>query len=85
MNLDALLEPVEREPNPCKIARLISELDEPYSSALQTLVDTRHPEGGLSDMALRGRLRVAGLPVSISTIHYHRRGLCSCIPKGLVG
>lgn len=84
MSLDALLAPLPiDEPTPCKIARMVTELDEPYSSALQKLVDVTYPNGGLSDMALRARLKAAGLPVSISTIHYHRRGLCSCVGKGL--
>ena len=85
MNLDALLEPVgPREPRLCRVGLLIQTLEEPYKSALVKLVEVKHADGGLSDQSLVGRLREAGLPMSVSTVHYHRRGLCSCV-KGLVG
>jgi hypothetical protein len=85
MNLDALLAPIEpAKPRLCKIGTLLTTLDEPYRSALENLVTVKHSEGGLSDQALCGRLREAGISMSVSTVHYHRRGLCSCV-KGMVG
>ena len=85
MNLDALLAPIEPHPvRLCKIGILLTTLEEPYKSALTNLVTLKHADGGLSDQALCGRLREAGIPMSVSTVHYHRRALCSCV-KGLVG
>lgn len=79
MNLEALLEPVpERSGKPCKLARQITDLDEPYKSALQKLVDTPWKAGGLSDAQLRERLFAAGIEMGQTVIHYHRRGICSC-------
>lgn len=85
MNLDALLAPIETaKPRLCKIGTLLTTLEEPYKSALANLVAVKHADGGLSDQALCGRLREAGISMSVSTVHYHRRGLCSCM-KGLIG
>lgn len=80
MNLEALLEPLPERgaPRPCKTARIIAGLEEPYRSALQKLVDLSFANGGLSDAALRDRMLKAGLDVATSNIHYHRRGICSC-------
>lgn len=85
MNLDALLEPIpDKQAKPCRLGLTIASLDEPYKSALERLVELKHSDGGLSDQALVGRLREAGISMSVSTAHYHRRGLCSCA-KGMVG
>jgi len=85
MNLDALLAPIdERGPRPCRLGHLLATLEEPYKSALANLVTLKHADGGLSDQALVGRLREAGLPMSVSTVHYHRRNICSCT-KGMIG
>jgi hypothetical protein len=85
MSLDALLEPIpDRQARPCKLGILLTTLEEPYKSALENLVTLKHADGGLSDQALVGRLRQAGIPMSVSTAHYHRRGICSCV-KGMVG
>jgi hypothetical protein len=79
MNLDALLAPIPSRGNtPCKLARTIADLPEPYKTALQNLVDTPWAEGGLSDSGLRKRLLEAGIDIGATNIHYHRRGTCSC-------
>lgn len=85
MSLDVLLEPIPaKAATPCKVAQLITSLDEPYKSAVQNLVDTSYKQGGLSDYQLRERLLSAGIDVGGTVINYHRRGVCSC-RKLLVG
>lgn len=79
MNLDALLAPVERRGvKPCKIARILTALEDPYKSALQNLIDTVYSDGGLSDAELSKRMKDAGLESSITSVRYHRGKLCSC-------
>lgn len=84
MNLDALLEPLpnRREPKPCKLGQTLLQLEEPYKTALAELVSRSYADGGLSDRELYLRLDAAGIPVSPSVIHYHRRQACSC--RGVV-
>lgn len=80
MNLDALLEPIpsRRKITLCKLGQTLSKLEEPYKTALQKLVATSYADGGLSDRDLSVRLDAAGIQISTSVIHYHRRSLCSC-------
>lgn len=79
MNLDALLEPIpKRGAQPCLIQRHLNDLDEPYKSALQKLLDTRFTDGGMSDAELAQRMLQAGLKSSHTTVRIHRSGLCSC-------
>ena len=80
MNLEALLEPVpERNTiRPCRLGQHIIDLEEPYKTALRQLVEIGYSQGGLSDRELYKRLELAGISVSTSVIHYHRRNLCSC-------
>lgn len=84
MSLDILLEPIPAKHQPCKLARIIAGLEEPYQSALKKLVETSWRDGGLSDSDLRQRMLKAGIEVGATVIHYHRRGICACA-KGLVG
>lgn len=79
MNLEALLEPTpERRVRPCRLGQHILNLEEPYKTALMNLVAIGFSEGGLSDRELYKRLELAGISVSTSVIHYHRRKVCSC-------
>ena len=85
MNLDALLEPIpQRHTRPCKLGQALIELDEPYKTALQNLVTTEHENGGLTAAKLAQRLADAGLNISATVVHMHRKGQCSC-RKALVG
>lgn len=79
MSLDILLEPIQpKEPKPCKLGQALLDLDEPYKSALQNLVDTGHVDGGLTAAALAKRLQDAGLGISATVVHMHRKNQCSC-------
>lgn len=78
MNLDALLEPAENLRQPCKLGRIVNGLEEPYKSALETLIAVPYVDGGESDSALRVRLSKAGLHVSQPVIYRHRTHECSC-------
>lgn len=80
MSLDALLEPVpDRDRvHPCRLGQAIIDLEEPYKAALRELVARKYQDGGLSDRELFKRLELAGIHVSASVIHYHRRKICSC-------
>lgn len=84
MDLNVLLEPVaqDRAPGPCKVARIVASLEEPYRSALDRLVSTKYQDGGLADEALAARMKAAGVPAGATVINRHRRGQCTC--EGLV-
>lgn len=85
MSLDVLLEPIPVPTiRPCKLGTAVTELAEPYKAALENLIAVRYQDGGLTDAGLHQRLTQAGFNISISVIHYHRRGICSC-KKGMVG
>lgn len=78
MDLDVLLEPVNHDSMPCKLARIVMGLEEPYREVLQKLVDKKYIDGGLSDSALQLRMKRAGLQVSTPVIWRHRFKTCSC-------
>ena len=80
MSLDVLLDPIpDRNPAvPCKVGRIISDLEEPYKSAVVNLVSTSWPDGGLTDEQLASRLTKAGFPIGASTIRTHRKAMCNC-------
>jgi hypothetical protein len=81
MSLDILLEPITRatEKLPCKVGRFQLTLDEPYRSALVTLLETTYQLGGLSDEDLTQRLNQAGCDVGATVVYKHRRGKCTCV------
>jgi hypothetical protein len=81
MSLDILLEPVidrSHEKLPCKVGRILASLDDPYKTALVTLLGTAYSHGGLSDEALTERIKLAGFPVGASVVNRHRRNKCAC-------
>jgi len=79
MSLDVLLEPIPaKEVEPCKVGRMLADLDDPYKSALANLLNLSYANGGMSDEALAERINKAGLKVGASVINRHRRGKCHC-------
>lgn len=80
MNLEVLLEPIERAPKErkCKVAETIDRLEEPYRKALANLVATTYQMGGLTDEELSARLRDAGIGIGTTVINKHRRQRCVC-------
>jgi hypothetical protein len=78
MNLESLLEPVEHEATPCKILKIIMELEDPYRSAVVQMLNTRFMDGGLSDEKLSMKMKKAGLRVSWQVIYRHRSKICCC-------
>jgi len=79
MSLDVLLEPIPvKTKTPCKVGRVLASLDDPYKTALLTLLDTRFVDGGLADDAVAERLERAGFDVGATTVRSHRKGTCSC-------
>jgi hypothetical protein len=80
MGLELLLEPAAGTipGKPCKVARTLTGLAEPYRSALENLLATPYRLGGLTDEALALKLRQAGIPVGATLLNRHRRGLCTC-------
>jgi len=80
MNLDVLLEPIpsRNAPQPCLVARILNDLQEPYRGALERLLNTTYRDGGLSDEQLALKMRDAGLEAGQTAIHKHRKGKCIC-------
>lgn len=80
MNLDALLEPVpdRNSPKLCKVGLYLADLNDPYLTALKTLLGTLVVDGGMSDEAVAERMTKAGLPVGSKTVYRHRRKGCTC-------
>lgn len=80
MNLDALLEPIpdRNQKQPCKVGRIVAGLEEPYKSALTTLLATSYADGGLADEAIQKRMDAAGLQVGATVINRHRKLTCTC-------
>lgn len=79
MNLDALLEPVPgRYTQPCKVGRIVAKLEDPYKTALITMLASAYVDGGFSDTMIRTRLTSAGFQVSTPVIWRHRNNQCSC-------
>lgn len=80
MSLDVLLEPIpdRNKKEPCKIGRILADLQEPYKGALTTLLATSYADGGLADEAVAARMKAAGLPVGSKTVYKHRRQQCTC-------
>ena len=79
MNLDLLLAPIpERTVQPCKVGRIVDELQEPYKGALLALLNHAYADGGISDEALTDRMRAAGLDVGASVVNRHRKNRCTC-------
>jgi hypothetical protein len=79
-NLEALLEsaPSIEGMKPCVLGRQIKELPDPYSGAVQGMLNNRE----LSADFVSFKLKSAGLSGSVRTIQIHRRGLCGCPSKG---
>lgn len=77
--LDTLLLP--RQGKPCKVGRILGELDEPYKSALAELLADHD---GMPDEPLRQLMKRAGLNVSYSSVYRHRREFCNCESVGIV-
>jgi hypothetical protein len=65
----------------CVIGRPLVDLDEPYRSALQKIVDLTWPEGGLTEFGVAQAMNESGLPGSPTSVLRHRRGLCICQKK----
>lgn len=79
MNLDILLEPIpEPKPTLCKLGKVLEQLEDPYKTALQNLVNLQYADGGMSDEALTERLHQAELPMGSTIVNRHRRLVCSC-------
>lgn len=81
MNLDALLEPIPEQvkrKEPCKVGRIINDLEAVYKTALIEMLERSYPDGGMTDEAIADRLKRAGLPVSPTVINRHRKGRCNC-------
>lgn len=64
--------------DPCRVSRLIANLEEPYRSAAQQLVNVKHNQGGIADMPLAAEFRKAGIQLSSTMINRHRNGWCPC-------
>jgi hypothetical protein len=80
MDLDVLLAPVPEKgyAGPCKVGRIVDSLEDPYRSALITLLNSDVPDGGMSAEQLQTRMAQAGLKVGASAIRRHRARGCSC-------
>lgn len=80
MDLEALLEPLpDRKANRrCTVGKWYDSLDEKYQVALDGLFAGRYQDGGLTDPELTERINKAGLSVSNTVVHMHRRGKCAC-------
>lgn len=65
----------------CVIGRHLTDLDEPYSSALEQLVDRSWNDGGLTEFAVAQVMNEAGLKGSPTSVLRHRRRLCICQKK----
>lgn len=80
MNLDALLAPLpDRNISlPCKVGRILESLEDPYKTALLSLLAQDVDQGGLSSEQLQVRLKEAGLEVGATAIRRHRRKQCGC-------
>ena len=76
-NLDALLgeAPTSTEVRHCSIGKLLSELPEPYRTALDDLVKSKT---AAINVALK--IQAAGLKGNEKAVHRHRAGQCLC-PK----
>jgi hypothetical protein len=73
-NLDALLSgSATKGTRMCLLGKQARELQEPYLSAYQNLL-----EGELASQVVSFRLREAGLKGSPVVVQYHRRGICGC-------
>jgi hypothetical protein len=65
----------------CVIGHPLVDLDEPYRSALQDLVDRSWSNGGLTEFAVAQVMNEAGLKGSPTSVLRHRRRLCICQKK----
>lgn len=84
MNLEVLLAPKPQQPQKfCLVGRYAVELEEPYRSALLSILDSPASAGGWSDEAATARMNEAGLRVSDSTVRKHRLRICMCF-KGSI-
>jgi hypothetical protein len=78
--LDAILSGVG-DPSigsPCRVAKVIDSISDPYRSKLQDLVNVSYSAGGLSDTDLAKLMQQAGLQCSATMISRHRRRVCTC-------
>lgn len=82
--LDVLLEPVPSSQRLCKMGKIVDQLDEPYKSAVVSLLATSFDEGGFTERQLSERFAIAGLRVGMTIIYYHRNNLCNCQKKVVV-
>lgn len=80
MNLDALLAPLpDRNISlPCKVGRILESLEDPYKTALLSLLAQDVDQGGLSSEQLQVRMKEAGLEAGATAIRRHRRKQCGC-------
>lgn len=80
MNLEALLEPIpdRNQKEPCKVGRILNDLEGVYKTALSDLLEKPYSAGGLSDEALTDRLNRAGFSVGSTVVRRHRRKGCTC-------
>jgi hypothetical protein len=65
----------------CVIGRYLTDLDEPYGSALQKIVNQDFADGGLTEFAVAMVMNEAGLKGSPTSVLRHRRKLCICQKK----
>jgi hypothetical protein len=80
MNLEALLEPIpdRNKKQPCKVGRILEQLEEPYLTAVLGLLAHTYENGGLASEALADRFNKAGFEVGATVVHRHRKGMCTC-------
>jgi hypothetical protein len=81
MSLDVLLEPLPervKAKEPCKVGRIIQNLEPIYKLPVLDMLEKPCVDGGMSDEQIQDRFKRAGLPVSATVINRHRRGKCCC-------
>lgn len=66
----------------CVIGQAMTDLPEPYGSALQQIIDRPWKDGGLTEFEVAIVMNEAGLRSSATSVSRHRRGLCVCRMKG---
>jgi hypothetical protein len=64
--------------SPCRVAKVIDSISDPYQTKLQDLVNKSFADGGLPDTELAKLMQQAGLQCSATMINRHRRGVCTC-------
>jgi hypothetical protein len=68
---------------PCGVARLIEDVSAKDAAALVAALAIRRGEPGrLSNQQLSDILKTEGHSVSMRVLETHRKGACSCDPRG---